>query len=293
MPFTFKTFLASLFAVLFSVKMLANTQDSKTIPVTFSSEGVKLSGTILMPKKPNAAVVIVHGSGQEKRMLDYANQLADKGIAVLTYDKRGVGESGGVYAGPEVGTNNIDNANLNLLSLDASAAVTELKKYLPSPKAPIGLTGGSQAGWIIPLAAEKNKDVKFMVIFSGSLVTAKEQLRFQFYTNGNPNFWDTHSEEEARQHIFNDPDKYQFEDTDPRASLSKLKIPGLWIYGGRDPQVPAKLSMEYLDKLKLKNNRYQYQFYPILGHNTAFSKDSKEAMDTAIAWMLSQKSKNK
>ncbi|WP_431243610.1 hypothetical protein ACQ9BO_03250 [Flavobacterium sp. P21] len=54
-------------------------------------------------------------------MIDFATTLANNGIAVLTYDKRGVGESGGVYAGPEVGTNNVDFVNLTLLSLDASA----------------------------------------------------------------------------------------------------------------------------------------------------------------------------
>ena len=38
--------------------------------------------------------------------------LAETGIVVLTYDKRGVGKSGGVYAGPKVGTNNVDAADL-------------------------------------------------------------------------------------------------------------------------------------------------------------------------------------
>ncbi len=88
-----------------------------------------------------------------------AGVLAANGITVLTYDKRGVGESGGIYAGPEVGTNNIDPANLNLLALDASEAAHALSAHLPSKHGPIGLMGFSQAGWIIPLAAEKSKKV--------------------------------------------------------------------------------------------------------------------------------------
>lgn len=138
-------------------------------------------------------------------MTEFATRLANNGIAVFTYDKRGVGESGGIYAGPEVGTNNVDATNLNLLSMDASAAVDVLSKYLSNKKIPIGLTGGSQAGWIIPLTAEKNKKVKFMTIFSGAIITVKEQLRFQFYTNGNTKFWDTHTEEDARKHTMTDP----------------------------------------------------------------------------------------
>lgn len=252
--------------------------------IKFLSEGDSLSGTIFKPDHTAAAVVIVHGSGQEKRMTEFATLLAKNGIAVLTYDKRGVGDSAGKYAGPEVGTNNVDASNLNLLSLDASAAVNILSKYLSGKQIPIGLIGGSQAGWIIPLTAEKNKKVKFMAIFSGALITVKEQLRFQFYTNGNSNFWDTHTEEDARKHIINDPDRYEFIDTDPLDVLSKLSIPGLWVFGGKDIQVPVNLSIEHLNTLKAKGKRYEYKLFPALGHNTAFSKD-EEPMKDAVQWM--------
>ena len=256
--------------------------------VKFASNGDTLAGTILKPAHPFAALVIVHGSGQEKRMMVFATFLANNGIAVLTYDKRGVGESGGVYAGPEVGTNNVDSANLNLLSLDASAAVNTLLADLPNNYLPFGLIGGSQAGWIIPLAAQKNNNVRFMVIFSGALITVREQLRFQFYTQGNINFWDTHTEEDARKHIFNDADKYQFIDTDPCIVFSKLSIHGLWIYGGKDIQVPVKLSIEHLNTLQSKNKRYVYKLFPELGHNTAFS-NNKEPVETAIKWIKTLK----
>ena len=256
--------------------------------VKFVSNGDTLAGTIIKPNHPFAALVIVHGSGQEKRMMEFATLLANNGIAVLTYDKRGVGKSGGVYAGPEVGTNNVDSTNLNLLSLDASAAANTLLADLLNYKIPLGLIGGSQAGWIIPLAAQKNSKVRFMVIFSGALVTVREQLRFQFYTQGNINFWDTHTEEDARKHIFNDADKYQFTDTDPCIALSKLSIHGLWIYGGKDIQVPVKLSIEHLEMLQSKNKHYQYKLYPDLGHNTAFS-NNKEPVETAIKWMKTLK----
>lgn len=255
-----------------------------TKEIKFVSEEISLSGTIFIPNKIQASVVIVHGSGQEKRMLNFAETLANNGIAVLTYDKRGVGQSAGVYAGPEVGTNNVDFSNLNLLSLDASAAVHTLSNYLSNDQIRVGLIGGSQAGWIIPLAAEKNKKVKFMTIFSGALITVKEQLRFQFYTNGDKNFWDTHSEEDTRKHVFHDPDRYEFIDTNPNDILSKLSIPGIWIFGGKDIQVPVKLSIENLDNLKSKGKQYEYKLFPNLGHNTAFS-DSEEPMKEAINWI--------
>jgi len=281
-----KTYTYSLLILLFFVtsNLSAIPPNFTTTEIKFVSEGISLAGTIFTPNNVQAAVVIVHGSGQEKRMIDFATILANNRIAVLTYDKRGVGESAGVYAGPEVGTNNVDFSNLNLLSLDASAAVNSLSKYLSNDQIPIGLIGGSQAGWIIPLTAEKNKKVKFMTIFSGALITVKEQLRFQFYTDGDKKFWDTHSEEDTRKHVFHDPDRYEFIDTDPKDILAKLSIPGIWIFGGKDIQVPVKLSIEYLDTLKSKGKHYEYKLFPNLGHNTAFS-DSEEPMKDAINWI--------
>lgn len=260
--------------------------------VKFKSEGVTLAGSILQPKKVFAAVVIVHGSDPVKREMEFAKLLAKEGIAVLTYDKRGVGESGGVYVGPSVGTNNIDSGNLHLLSHDASAAINTLGRYLKNKKIPIGLIGFSQAGWIIPLAAEKNNNVNFMVIFSGPVITTLEQLRFQFYTNGDQNFWDTHTVSDAREHTKNDPDKYQFEPTDPQQPLSKLTIPGLWIFGGKDIQVPVVLAMENLDKLKAKGKKYEYSLFPALGHNTAFS-GSPEPVKKAVQWIKAIRKKSK
>lgn len=257
--------------------------------VTFQNAGVTLAGTIYRPEHPVAAVVLVHGSGQEKRMGGFASRLADQGIAVLTYDKRGVGASGGVYVGPEVGTNNVGAGNLGLLAADASAAVGALETHLPGKHGPVGLLGYSQAGWIIPIAAERTPSVNFMVLFSGPVATAREQLRFQFYTESKPTFWDTHTEEDARKHIAEDADRYPFTDTDPREALGKLSIRGLWIFGGKDVQAPVQLSIERLDALDAAGKRYEHRLFPTLSHNTAFAKsdEGKAAVEAAVQWIRS------
>lgn len=291
---SYKFYHKLLLFVLLAIPKIAFCQSSDfTIQeVKFESQGIMLAGSILEPKKPIAAVVIVHGSDPVKREMDFAKILAKEGIAVLTYDKRGVGESGGVYVGPSVGTNNIDFDNLNLLSYDASAAINVFKTHLKNKKIPLGLIGFSQAGWIIPLTAEKNKNVNFMTIFSGPVITTLEQLRFQFYTNGNENFWDTHTESDAREHTKNDPDKYQFTATNPQEPLRKLTIPGLWIFGGKDIQVPVVLSMENLDQLKKKGKKYEYILFPKLGHNTS-SSESPEPVKAAVKWIKSFNQKKK
>ena len=268
MKITLTNFFLCLSLLFLPVMAFSQSNDFTIQEVTFESEGIKLAGSIVTPKKAVAAVVIVHGSDPVKRELEFAKRLAKEGIAVLTYDKRGVGASGGVYVGPTVGTNNIDTTNLNLLAQDANAAVTTFRTYLKDKKIPIGLVGFSQAGWIIPIAASKNPQIAFMVLFSCPTITTLEQLRFQFYTNGNNNFWETHTEADAREHIKNDPDKYQFVATDPKVSLTTLSIPGLWLFGEKDIQIPVKLCMEQLNTLKAQGKPFEYTLFPELGHNT-------------------------
>ncbi len=262
----------------------AQSMDYNIQDVTFLSQGDTLAGSIVKPKNPCAAVVIVHGSDPVKREIAFAKLLAAQGIAVLTYDKRGVGASGGVYVGPSVGTNNNDSSNLNLLSQDASEAINTFRTFLKNENLSVGLIGFSQAGWIIPLAAEMNKNVNFMVIFSGPVISTLEQLRFQFYTNGDELFWNTHTESDVRNYIKNAPDKYQFVETNPHVQLSKLTIPGLWIFGGKDIQIPVGICMENLDKLTAVGKKYTYRLFPELGHNTSFS-ESPVPVQEAIQWI--------
>jgi len=255
--------------------------------VKFESQGITLAGSIVQPKNPVAAVVIVHGSDPVKREMEFAKRLAKEGIAVLTYDKRGVGESGGVYVGPSVGTNNIDTTNLNLLASDANEAVKTFRTFLKNKKIPIGLVGFSQAGWIIPIAASKNSQIEFMVLFSCPTITTLEQLRFQFYTNGDTNFWENHTDADARKHTKNDPDKYQFVATDPKNSLKTLSIPGLWLFGDKDIQIPVKLCIEQLNTLKAQGKPFEYTLFSTLGHNTVFDSDTKP-FDISIQWIKQQ-----
>lgn len=282
----------SLLLITLPVSVFSQSTDYTIQDVRFKSQGVTLAGSILRPKNTFAAVVIVHGSDPVKREMEFAKRLAKEGIAVLTYDKRGVGESGGVYVGPSVGTNNIDSTNLNLLSSDANEAVKTFQTYLKDKKIPIGLVGFSQAGWIIPITASKNPQIEFMVLFSCPTITTLEQLRFQFYTNGNNNFWGNHTDADAREHTENDPDKYQFVATDPKTSLNALSIPGLWLFGEKDIQIPVKMCIEQLNTFKVQGKPFEYTLFPTLGHNTS-SIDITTPFDISIQWIKQKTMNNK
>lgn len=269
-------------------------QEVTTENIRFESEGVTLTGTIYTPQHSDAAVVLVHGSGQERRMKEFASFLAQNGILVLTYDKRGVGESGGTYMGPEVGSNNVDSCNLTLLAKDADAAINTLHKR--DKNLPIGLVGFSQAGWIIPIAASYNPTVDFIVLFSGPIISTLEQLRFQFFTNGDSDFWNTHTETEARESLHKNSsfdehyktESYKFINTDSYETLSRLSTPGLWLFGEKDIQIPARFSIERLNTLKVEGKPYEYCLFSTLGHNLTFS-DSGEPVRIAIHWIKERK----
>jgi uncharacterized protein len=249
-----------------------------------SADGTTLYGTLVLPSGaavPKAAVVLVHGSGKQQRMFFQANALASHGLLVFTYDKRGVGRSGGVYAGPEVGTNNVTAENLRLLAADAAAAAGEVTRHLRGMNVPVGLVGFSQGGWIVPLAALENPDVDFMILWSGPVVTVREQLRFQFFTDTREDFWDHHTEAEAREHVRSDPDRYPFVDTDPVDALKRLSIPGLWLFGGRDVNLPTQLSIERLQALIESGKPFEYRLFPQSGHQL----NEQDPLPTAMDWL--------
>lgn len=67
--------------------------------VTFSSEGAELAGSLLLPEREDnhPLVVMTHGFSATTSMTadKYAEVLRDHGLAVLLYDHRGFGASGG------------------------------------------------------------------------------------------------------------------------------------------------------------------------------------------------------
>ena len=117
--------------------------------VNFTSHGTALHGVLLRPQAPNKTplVVLVHGSERTSPNGSSVQQLLTaQGVATFAYDKRGTGRSHGVYTQDFV-----------LLADDAAAAVAAARSACPKCFQRVGLHGGSQGGWIAPLAAIKSK----------------------------------------------------------------------------------------------------------------------------------------
>jgi hypothetical protein len=154
--------------------------DEEAVTFEHAGAGVTLAGTLTLPRTPApfAAVVLISGSGPQDRnealmghkpFLVLADYLTRRGVAVLRYDDRGVGESTGVFAG---GTSR-DFAG------DALAAVAYLKSRPEIDPAKIGLVGHSEGGLIAPMAASSSSDVAFIVLMAGPGVTGEEILYAQ------------------------------------------------------------------------------------------------------------------
>jgi pimeloyl-ACP methyl ester carboxylesterase len=136
--------------------------------VAFANGDVRLAGTLISPKSRgrHPAIILVHGSGAENRefMLPYARFLIRRGIAVLGYDKRGVGASTGDWT----------TASFDDLAGDVIAAFEYLRSRRDIDAGQIGLLGVSQAGWIMPIAAVRAPGIAFVVSVSGGGVPADE-----------------------------------------------------------------------------------------------------------------------
>jgi hypothetical protein len=107
------------------------------------------AATLTLPpgRGPFPAVAMVHGSGPQTReeFQVFAAYCALLGIAVLADDKRGGGQSGGVYPGERATPPTVD-----VLARDAQAEARFLASLPQVDPRRVGLVGDSQAGWIIP-----------------------------------------------------------------------------------------------------------------------------------------------
>lgn len=238
-----------------------------TRTVSFDSGDIRLAGALVTPAegKAQSAIVYVDGSGATRRDLGIARRLAESGIAVLTYDKRGVGDSQGEYSGP-LSTNEV---TLNALAADASAALEFLSAQSEVSDAKLGFAGISQAGWVIPLAAVASDKEAFTVIWSGMVGRISEEDIFSLYTSDRDGADLPGFEEIVAQRVrpYAWPPELG-EDVNSVDSLAQLDKPGLWVFGGRDGSIPVALSIARLEELQRDEHAFEYVLFSSAGHDT-------------------------
>jgi uncharacterized protein len=128
--------------------------------VSFPGHGVVLAGSLAIPDggASSAGVVMIGGSGPSDRNNDthfppIRRHLVDAGIAVLSYDKRGVGASSGDWR----------EATMDDLAADAVAALDFLRAQHGVRADAVGLLGHSEGGWVALRAVSGRDDVPWVV----------------------------------------------------------------------------------------------------------------------------------
>lgn len=138
---------------------------------TFSSHATRLAGRLIEPASAGATaplVVMVHGSERTPATRSpYAYALAAQGVRVFAYDKRGTGGSEGEYT-----------QNFELLADDAAAALAQARTLAAGRFGRAGYFGGSQGGWVAPLAATRSR-ADFVAVGFGLVVSPVEEDREQ------------------------------------------------------------------------------------------------------------------
>jgi uncharacterized protein len=234
---------------------------ARQLEIRFRSGGAMLAGTLTLPSTPgpHPGVVMVHGSGPTPRTDGsvFAAYFVSRGFVVLTYDKRGIGQSGGRYPGEGASPANVDT-----YARDAEAAARLLAEQPEVDRTRVGLSGASQAGWIMPLAASREQAVKFLVIVSGPIVTEGEQRTYQNLTTSGAT-----TPAQSPAEILAAVRQAGPSGFDPLPSIRKLTVPALWLTGDVDQSVPTALSAERLAPIAKEPGRdFTFDVFPGADH---------------------------
>lgn len=248
--------------------------DIREFEVTFESGKVQLAGTVVAPggEGPYPGIVMVGGSGasDRSRLMEIAGGFALGGLAVLAYDKRGTGKSGG----------NWTTSSLHDLADDAAAAFRALAAQPMVDPARTGYWGTSQGGWVVPIAAG-HTPAAFVIIVSGGGLCPREIESLHYLAivegmEGGPqavrearqlldSYFSYLAGEQPRDPLMRLVEDYRdrpwlaatgienvipsesnrenwawVADFEPAASIAAMTMPVLVLLGGADPLTPAE-----------------------------------------------------
>ena len=188
--------------------------------------------------------------------------LNDLGLVTLSCDKRGVAQSGGAYPGEFPGVPAVDQ-----YARDVQAQARFLAGLAEVDPARVGIAGVSQAGWIMPLAATRETAIRFMLgIVSPTLTQGQTDHWANLNAQGQapPTRTDEDMEAEVRATAPSG--------VDPMPAIRAMRIPAIWLFGGKDRIVPSRLCVERLDPVAREPGRdFTHRVFPGGTHGLLFT----------------------
>ena len=232
-------------------------------PFAFEANGLLLSGTLWLPDQAaTAAVVLVHGDGPQDRTSQQGydpliNALLDAGVAVVSWDKPGIGDSQGNWL----------NQSMTDRSVNVRSAVSTLRSKLQA--IPVGVLGFSQAGWVLPRLTPGSAD--FLVLVGGAVSWQRQadyytRTRLQRAGMSEPDIERVMAQMAAADEVLfassqvppaallgsMSPERWAFVrrnlHEDATDELKKLKIPVLALWGADDLNVNPEINADIYRK---------------------------------------------
>ena len=243
----------------------------------FPSAGADLHYRIDFPSGsgPHPAIVVGHGSGMATLAegAAFVPMFNNAGFAVLRFDKRGVGQSTGIYRGLSAANS---DTQVDELAGDMVAGVTFLRTLREINATRIGLFGVSQAGWIMIAAARKSVDVRFFVAIVGSTMPVGANIFYERLPTSNS----LDANYAALATFAGEPG------WDPRPSMAALNIPALWLLGADDRLVPTRECVKTISAMQQAGARFQPRVYANVGHELSAFPGRFDV--DLLAWMASE-----
>lgn len=251
---------------------------------------VVLGASLYRPKGAKGdlpAVVLAHGSAPStrKELGFYINNGLRMGLAVVAVDKRGTGQSTGVF--PEWNQER-SAADFQNLANDVVYSVRWLARQPGVDTRRMGLLGGSQAGWIMPLAASQEPSVRFIIAGAGVPLPVYIEEAHGAYLEAVAAGQDRPTLGQiaaANAYALDYENRAGF---DPTAILEKQTVPMLWIFGLYDDAIPTHLSIERIGELQKAGHRAHHIYvFPFADHNfrNVFTGDRYSLSDVGRAWL--------
>lgn len=289
--------------------------------VTFSNGDISLAGTLLLPSGsgPFPGVVIAHGSGSSDRSNPwtsaYADALVKRKIAVLHPDKRGAGASAGNWreatfldlAGDAVAGLNllgarpeVDTARIGLIGFSQGGHIVPVAATQSSAVSFVVNVSGS----VVPMMEQIGDELRKMAEqegFTGDQVETILSIHAhsaQYVLTGEN--WETYATAlaEAKQGPMGgsevvegfptDPDSPTWEflrtigNFDPLPYWQAVRVPTLFLYGGRDENVDVYKSADIIEE-SLTPAGLPYSLLLFRNNGHALFRD--DAMDFIARWI--------
>ncbi len=255
------------------------------------SDSIGLMTRLILPenpvKKKPPVIIIVHGSGNKGSWTTYlpmVSRFSEQGLAVVFFDKRGTGQSEGIYT--DVIPENSEEL-IEQLSNDVIAVADWTKKQARIDTTRIGVLGFSEGGWVAPRASEKSTVISFEVILSGPVCSVGQEFLYsqlsERYEGDGPM---------AQDSIFRRMEVFEgIHGFDALPHFDLCKNPSFWLFGEKDSSMAMSFSLEKLKSIMASSpeKEIQYKVYKNANHSL-YDVDSKERKPYAgdiKEWLLS------